>query len=73
MSKVMAVNAGSSSLKFKMFEMPTEKVLTEGNFERIGLEEGIFTIKVNGEKIVQHRPIKDHKEAVDLLDRKSVV
>lgn len=67
MSKVMAVNAGSSSLKFKMFEMPAEKVLTEGNFERIGLEEGIFTIKVNGEKIVQHRPIKDHKEAVDLL------
>lgn len=67
MSKVMAVNAGSSSLKFKLFQMPQEQVLTEGNFERIGMDEGIFTIKVNGEKIVQHRPIKDHKEAVDLL------
>ncbi len=67
MSKVMAVNAGSSSLKFKLFQMPEEIVLTEGNFERIGLEEGIFTIKVKGEKIKQERPIKDHKEAVDLL------
>ena len=48
--KVMAVNAGSSSLKFKLFEMPEEKVITDGVVERIGLEDAYFTIRVNGEK-----------------------
>ena len=37
MSKIMAVNAGSSSLKFQLLEMPEEKVITEGLFEKIGL------------------------------------
>ena len=46
MTKIISVNAGSSSLKFQLFEMPQEEVLTSGVFERIGLEEGIFTIKV---------------------------
>ena len=67
MSKVISVNAGSSSLKFQLFDMPSENVLTSGQAERIGLEECIFTIKVNGEKFVQNLPIKDHKVAVNLL------
>ena len=67
MSKVISVNAGSSSLKFQLFDMPSENVLTSEQAERIGLEEGIFTIKVNGEKFVQNLPIKDHKVAVNLL------
>lgn len=67
MSKVIAVNSGSSSLKFQLFQMPEEKVLTSGQAERIGLEEGIFTINVNGEKIVTKAPIKDHQAAVDML------
>ena len=67
MSKVIAVNSGSSSLKFQLFQMPEEKVLTSGQAERIGLEEGIFTINVNGEKIVTKTPIKDHQAAVDML------
>ena len=37
MSKVIAVNAGSSSLKFKLYEMPEEKVIFSGLLERIGL------------------------------------
>ena len=53
MSKVISVNAGSSSLKFQLFNMPEEEVLTSGVAERIGLDEGIFTIKVNGEKHTQ--------------------
>ena len=44
--KIMAVNSGSSSLKFQLFEMPEGKVLTSGNVERIGLEMGIFGINV---------------------------
>lgn len=67
MSKIISVNAGSSSLKFQLFKMPEEEVLTSGVAERIGLEEGIFTIKVNGEKITTHTPIKDHSVAVNLL------
>lgn len=67
MSKVIAVNAGSSSLKFQLFKMPEEEVLTSGIAERIGLDEGIFTIKVNGEKISKNLPIKDHSVAVKLL------
>ena len=67
MSKIISVNAGSSSLKFQLFNMPSEEVLTSGVAERIGLEEGIFTIKVNGEKITTNTPIKDHSVAVNLL------
>ena len=67
MAKIISVNAGSSSLKFQLFNMPEEKVLTSGVAERIGLEEGIFTIKINGEKITRNLPIKDHATAVNLL------
>lgn len=67
MTKIISVNAGSSSLKFQLFEMPQEQVLTSGNVERIGLSEGIFTIKVNGEKISKTLDIKDHAQAVELL------
>lgn len=67
MSKVIAVNAGSSSLKFQLFEMDNESVITSGVIERIGMEDSIFTIKYNGEKIVRTLPIPTHKEAVQLL------
>ena len=67
MKKVISVNAGSSSLKFQLFDMPSEKVLTLGIAERVGMEMGIFTIKVNDEKITKELPIKNHKVAVELL------
>lgn len=67
MSKIIAVNAGSSSLKFQLFEMDDESVITSGVVERIGLEDSIFTIKFDGKKDVKTLPIKDHKVAVQLL------
>ncbi len=67
MSKVISVNSGSSSLKFQLFDMPSEEVLTSGLAERIGQKMGAFTIKVNGEKITKEIPLPDHKAAVDLL------
>lgn len=67
MTKIMAVNAGSSSLKFQLFNMPEETVITSGVVERIGFEDGIFTIKVNGEKVKTVTPIKDHTVAVEML------
>src|SRR5574344_501068 len=67
MAKVMAVNAGSSSLKFKLYEMPEEKVLCSGNAERIGHEDAIFGIKWNGESEKKILPILDHAKAVELV------
>ncbi|MEG0315082.1 MAG: acetate kinase [Erysipelotrichaceae bacterium] len=67
MTKIISVNAGSSSLKFQLFEMPEEKVLTNGMVDRIGFKDGIFTIKVNGKKFEQILPIEDHSVAVQLL------
>lgn len=67
MSKVISVNSGSSSLKFQLFDMPSETVLTSGQAERIGQDMGVFTIKVDGDKKVKDLPIPDHKTAVKLL------
>ena len=65
--KVLSVNAGSSSLKFQMYEMPEEKVLISGVFERIGLDNSFYTIKINGEKIKKEANLKDHEVAVNIL------
>ncbi len=67
MDIILAVNAGSSSLKFQLFEMPSEKVLVSGLIERIGLEDSIFTMKKNGDKISKVSDIKDHYQAVNIL------
>ena len=65
--KILSVNAGSSSLKFQMYEMPEEKVLISGTFERIGIGGGLYTIKINGEKIKKERELANHAEAVQIL------
>ena len=65
--KILSVNAGSSSLKFTLFEMPEEKELISGVFERIGIENSFYTIKLNGEKIKKETELKDHKAAFELL------
>lgn len=65
--KILSVNAGSSSLKFQMYEMPAEEVLISGVFERIGMEGSFYTIKLNGEKIEKKEELKDHKRAFELL------
>ena len=65
--KILSVNAGSSSLKFQLYEMPEEKVLISGVFERIGLDESFYTIKLNGEKIKKMANLKNHEVAVDTL------
>ncbi len=64
---ILAVNAGSSSLKFQLLEMPKEHVITSGLIERIGFEDSIFTIKVNGNKVRNVRSIKNHSVAVQIV------
>ena len=65
--KILAVNAGSSSLKFQLLEMPKEEVLISGYIEKIGLSDSFWNTKVNGEKIKGERYLKDHSEAVKVL------
>ena len=65
--KILSVNAGSSSLKFTLFLMPEGKELIGGYFEKIGLDDSFYSIKLNGEKIKKQAFVKDHSEAVKIL------
>ena len=68
MSKTIAINAGSSSLKWKLFEMPAEEVLASGIVERIGLNDSIFTIKYgDGQKYETIEDMENHTIAVEKL------
>ena len=65
--KILSVNCGSSSLKFQAYEMPEETVLISGYFEKIGLEDSFYTLKLNGEKIKKVVSVKDHAVAAEIL------
>ena len=73
MAKIMAVNAGSSSIKFQLLEMPSEEVIASGIMEKIGTKingenvPGIFTIKYNGKKEEANPVLVDHAVGVELL------
>ncbi len=67
MGKIIAVNAGSSSLKFKIFEMPQETMVCSGIADRIGHENGIFEVKFQGQKYQITLPLLDHSAAVEVL------
>ncbi len=65
--KIISINAGSSSLKFSLFNMDDESVIASGVFERIGIEGSKYTIKFNGEKISQEVDLPTHVDAVNIL------
>ncbi len=68
MAKTIAINAGSSSLKWTLYEMPAEETIASGIVERIGLNDSIFTIKYGeGEKYEDVLDIDNHNVAVELL------
>ncbi len=71
MIKVLAINAGSSSLKFQLIQMPEEKVITHGAIDRIGLDNSNFSFEFDGKKDeVVLDEVKDHEVAVrHLLDK----
>ena len=69
---ILSINAGSSSLKFTGFDMPSEKVLISGVFERIGIDGSFYTIKLNGEKIKKEVELKSHEDAVRILTEELV-
>lgn len=75
--KILAVNTGSSTLKWKLYDMPAEHVIAEGMLDRMGLGDSVFTVKFNGEKTKEVGDIKNAEEAVKklmatLIDRKII-
>ena len=65
--KLLSVNAGSSTLKFRLYEMPEEKLIMKGMYERIGLEGSSYSIRIGEDKQGELVELKDHKDAVNLL------
>ena len=65
--KILAVNCGSSSLKFQMYEMPNKDVLISGRFERIGVGNSFYSINIKGEKKQIDVELNNHAEAVKYL------
>ena len=65
--KILCVNAGSSSLKFQLYEMPEEISNISGYVEKIGAKDSFYTIKHEGEKTETKKPIKNHTEAVKIM------
>ena len=65
--KILTVNAGSSSLKFNCIELPEQKELISGYFEKIGLSGSFYNIKINGSKLKREVDLKDHSEAIKYL------
>ena len=65
--KIISINAGSSSLKFSLFDMDDKKVIASGLFERIGIDGSSYTIKYNGEKIKTEAELATHTDAVKIL------
>ena len=67
MTKTIAINAGSSSLKWQLYQMPEEKVLAKGLIERIGLKDSVSTVKFDGRSEEQILDIENHTLAVKIL------
>ncbi|BDG84003.1 MULTISPECIES: acetate/propionate family kinase [Citrobacter] len=65
--KIMAINAGSSSLKFQLLAMPQGEMICQGLIERIGMANARVTMKTSAQKWQETAPIADHREAVTLL------
>ncbi|SMQ72287.1 acetate kinase [Bacillus sp. OV166] len=72
MSKILVVNAGSSSLKYQLLHMPEEFIITKGMVDRIGLKDSMFTIDVHNKKMKLVQTINDHLEAVKILLHKLI-
>ncbi len=67
MEKYLVINGGSSSLKFSLYEMPSEEIICKGYIEKIGFDDSFWTINYNEKKISGAKFLKDHKDAVKVM------
>jgi len=65
--KIISINAGSSSLKFSLFNMENKELLISGYFERIGMAGSFVNFKLNGKKIRKDVDLNNHEAAVKVL------
>jgi len=65
---VLVINCGSSSLKYQLINMNDESVLAKGLVERIAIEGSVLKHEKTGiDKVVIEQPLKDHKDAINLV------
>ena len=67
--KILTINAGSSSMKYSIIELPEEKELINGYFQRIGLDGSFYDIKFNGQKKHVDVELTNHLQALELLKK----
>lgn len=67
MALILSLNSGSSSCKVQLFDMPSEKVICNGLFERIGLPDGLVKLEFNGDQIKLTQDLENHEKALELF------
>ena len=68
--KILVINCGSSSIKYKLYDMSTRNVIAAGGMERIGLDAPIIKFKnADGQSKVVNAPISNHEEGINFILR----
>ena len=67
MKKILVLNCGSSSIKYALYDMTDQRVITSGGIEKIGLPDSFITVKLNGEKHKMEKPVKEHTAGVQWM------
>lgn len=70
--KILTINAGSSSMKFSLMEVPENKELINGYFERIGMSDSFYNVKLNGEKLRRDVTLKTHLDAMECIKKELI-
>ena len=70
--KILTINAGSSSMKFSVIELPEAKELISGYFQRIGIDNSFYDIKINGEKLHRDLDLPNHLVALEAIKKEIV-
>ncbi len=66
--KILVLNCGSSSIKYKLFEMETRTILAQGGVEKIGLPDSFLQMKLpSGEKVKIEKPMPEHTIGIQLI------
>ena len=66
--KILVLNCGSSSIKYKLFDMTTKEVLTQGGIEKIGLVGSFLKLTLpNGEKKILEKDIPEHTAGIEFI------
>ena len=70
--KYLVINCGSSSLKFSLYEMPSERVIAKGYIEKIGQDDSFWTISYNDKKITNSKKLNNHSDAVKVMTQELI-